>query len=443
MDIISKLRDEFNNKYANSSKIKNLVEKLENGDVEYGQAHEFAIELGEMLANVFKENLSVDMFPDGKISYGIADKILNETLGKNYDLISDYSRDIQTIINKKAGFNIKGVRAEKNQSRIDNMVKKVSDDDFENVQWMFDEPVKNFSQSIVDDTVKANADFQYKLGMQPKIIRKSTGHCCDWCEALVGEYDYPYEVPPDVYRRHRFCRCTVEYSPGGKKKQNVHTKKWTEIYKSDKIKKRIEMSQERKDENIRLKNIAYTKANELGYNPLSQEKVVDILRRDSDIWIENLTEEEKKAISKYTYNGKDKDGLNLFEKINGYLEGNYNPENEKEEIMILNYYSNIKNALLKNNLDSDIIVYRNDISPESLNKTMNKFLSTSVSQRGVIGGKPNVAIIVPKNSNGAYIERLSFDNFKKQREFLLNSETQLEFIDNLSGDMYIYKVKEE
>ncbi|MGP1411465.1 MAG: ADP-ribosyltransferase [Peptoanaerobacter stomatis] len=443
MDIISKLRDEFNNKYANSSKIKNLVEKLENGDVEYGQAHEFAIEVGEMLANVFKENLSVDMFPDGKISYGIADKILNETLGKNYDLISDYSRDIQTIINKKAGFNIKGVRAEKNQSRIDNMVKKVSDDNFENVQWMFDEPVKNFSQSIVDDTVKTNADFQYKLGMQPKIIRKSTGHCCDWCEALVGEYDYPYEVPPDVYRRHRFCRCTVEYYPGGKKKQNVHTKKWTEIYKSDKIKKRIEMSQERKDENIRLKNIAYTKANELGYNPLSQEKVVDILRRDSDIWIENLTEEEKKAISKYTYNGKDKDGLNLFEKINGYLEGNYNPENEKEEIMILNYYSNIKNALLKNNLDSDIIVYRNDISPESLNKTMNKFLSTSVSQRGVIGGKPNVAIIVPKNSNGAYIERLSFDNFKKQREFLLNSETQLEFIDNLSGDMYIYKVKEE
>lgn len=443
MDIISKLRDEFNNKYTNSSKIKNLVEKLENGDVEYGQAHEFAIELGEMLANVFKENLSVDMFPDGKMSYGIADKILNETLGKNYDLISDYSRDIQTIINKKAGFNIKGVRAEKNQSRIDNMVKKVSDDNFENVQWMFDEPVKNFSQSIVDDTVKANADFQYKLGIQPKIIRKSTGHCCDWCEALVGEYDYPYEVPPDVYRRHRFCRCTVEYSPGGKKKQNVHTKKWTEIYKSDKIKKRIEMSQERKDENIRLKNIAYTKANELGYNPLSQEKVVDILRRDSDIWIENLTEEEKKAISKYTYNGKDKDGLNLFEKINGYLEGNYNPENEKEEIMILNYYSNIKNALLKNNLDSDIIVYRNDISPESLNKTMNKFLSTSVSQRGVIGGKPNVAIIVPKNSNGAYIERLSFDNFKKQREFLLNSETQLEFIDNLSGDMYIYKVKEE
>lgn len=443
MYIISKLKEEFNNKYANNSKIRNLVKKLENGDVEYEQAHEFAIEVGEILANVFKENLSVDMFPDGKMSYGIADKIFNETLGKNYDLISDYSGDIQTIINKKAGFNIKGVRAEKNQSRIDNMVKKVSDDNFENVQWMFDEPVKNFSQSIVDDTVKANADFQYKLGIQPKIIRKSTGNCCDWCEALVGEYNYPDEVPPDVYRRHRFCRCTVEYSPGGKRIQNIHTKKWTEIDKSNKIKKRIEMSQIGKDDNIRLKNIAYIKANELGYNPLSQEKVVDILRRDSDIWIESLTEDEKKAISKYTYNGKDTDGLNLFEKINGYLEGNYNPENENEEIMILNYYSNIKNALLKNNLDSDIIVYRNDISPEFLNKTMNKFLSTSVSQRGVIGGKPNVAIIVPKNSNGAYIERLSFDSFKKQREFLLNSETQLEFIDNIGENMHIYKVKEE
>ena len=106
------------------------------------------------------------------------------------------------------------------------MAKKVSDDSFENVQWVFDEPIKNFTQSVVDDTVKANVDFQYKLGMQPKIIRKSTGNCCDWCEALVGEYDYPDEVPKDVYRRHKFCRCTVEHRPVGKKVgTNIHTKK--------------------------------------------------------------------------------------------------------------------------------------------------------------------------------------------------------------------------
>nr|DAS75252.1 MAG TPA: hypothetical protein [Caudoviricetes sp.] len=226
MDLISKLKSEFNNKYANNSKIRRLVDQLEKGDVEYEQAHQFAIEIGELLANIFKENLSEDMFPDKKMNYDVADKILNETLGKNYELVSDYSRDIQTIINKKAGFNLKGLKADKNQSRIDNMAKKISENEIENVQWMFDEPVKNFTQSIVDDTVKTNADFQYKLGMQPKIIRKSTGDCCEWCEELVGEYDYPYGVPPNVYKRHRFCRCTIEHRPAGAKKgTNIHTKR--------------------------------------------------------------------------------------------------------------------------------------------------------------------------------------------------------------------------
>lgn len=439
MDIISKLKLEFNKKYAKNSKIRDLVERLENGDAAYEQAHEFAIEVGEILANVFKENLSADMFPDGKISYSIADNILNETLGNNYNFVSDYSRDIQTIINKKAGFNIKGVKADKNQSRIDNMAKKVSDDSFENVQWVFDEPIKNFTQSVVDDTVKANADFQYKLGMQPKIIRKSTGNCCDWCEALVGEYDYPDEVPKDVYRRHKFCRCTVEHRPVGKKVgTNIHTKK---IMNSDEdIAARIRRYEKeiRISENNRIKNISTAKAIELGYKPLEQEKVVNILRKQSEKWIANLTEDEKRAIQKYTDNGIDKDGKKLFEKINGYLANKYNPINELEEKMLIKFIYQIDNALLKNELQSDIIVYRKDVSPKSIEGEINRFLSTSVTQKGVFGSSPNVAIIVPKGSKGGYVE--SFSNYKDQREYMLSYGATLKKINDFA-EFSIYKVE--
>lgn len=41
-----------------------------------------------------------------------------------------------------------------------------------------------------------------------------------------------------------------------------------------------------------------------------------------------------RAITQYTYNGKDKDGLRLFEKINGYLSGYYVPISTSESDML-------------------------------------------------------------------------------------------------------------
>ena len=53
------------------------------------------------------------------------------------------------------------------------------------------------------------------------------GKCCKWCGRLVGTYDYATvrNTGNDVFRRHKYCRCTVEFITNGKR-QNVHTKKW-------------------------------------------------------------------------------------------------------------------------------------------------------------------------------------------------------------------------
>jgi hypothetical protein len=64
--------------------------------------------------------------------------------------------------------------------------------------------------------------------MRPRIIRASVGGCCKWCNDVAGVYEYP-NVPKDVFRRHRYCRCIVEYDPGdGSKRKNVHTKRISE-----------------------------------------------------------------------------------------------------------------------------------------------------------------------------------------------------------------------
>ena len=176
-----------------------------------------------------------------------------------------------------------------------------------------------------------------------------------------------------------------------------------------------------------------------GYDPLKPSEVVNVLRDESKMWISKLTSDEIKAVSKYTYNGVDKDGLRLFEKINGALEGRYYPKNEKEEKILSEIISNIEQAILKNKLNHDIIVYRSDINPDSLEGTVKKFLSTSVTKNGVLGGHPNVAIIIPKGTNGAYVEAIAHDDFKKQREFLFNTNITLEKITNNGLDVFIVK----
>ena len=176
-----------------------------------------------------------------------------------------------------------------------------------------------------------------------------------------------------------------------------------------------------------------------GYSPLEHEKVVNVLREESKEWVNILTEDEKKAINKYTYNGVDSDGLRLFEKINGYLDGRYIAKDDKEEAMLSKFIMNIDKRLLKNKLKLDIIVYKKDIDFENLEGTIKKFISTSVTKKGVLGGSPNMDIIVTKGSNGAYVETIAHDEYKNQREFLLNKDTKLKKLGNNGLDVYVVK----
>ncbi len=78
------------------------------------------------------------------------------------------------------------------------------------------------------------------MGLKPKIIRRTTFKCCEWCDNLAGTYTYP-DVPSDVYRRHENCRCTVIYDPadGSKTVQDMRSKKWNENINEQKIKERL------------------------------------------------------------------------------------------------------------------------------------------------------------------------------------------------------------
>lgn len=239
-DLLELIQKEFDQQTYNSKKLKSAFELLKNKKATYLDVNSFAVEVGGILANVLNAQINVGVLPDGKMYFNIADRVLNSTMQKNHELISNFAGDVQTVLNHEAGLKIKGQIPAINQDRINGIVNRISSaEDFESVKWLLDEPLINFSQSVVDDAIKTNVDFQFEAGLQPKITRRVSGRACDWCKNLAGTYDYPFDIPDDLYRRHERCRCTVEYNPKDSRGvQNSHSKKWRAQKRQEKIEQR-------------------------------------------------------------------------------------------------------------------------------------------------------------------------------------------------------------
>lgn len=241
-DILQEVQDRFERDFGKSEIVRNAFAALKGKKATYKTANEFAIEVGEILSKALGASLIADKLPDGKMYYNIAQRLLSDVLGRNYEIISGYTRDVQKKLNTDAKISLKVQVPELNQDRIAGIVNRLaSEEKFEDVSWLFGEPIVNFSQSIIDDSIQKNAEFHYNSGLQPEIVRKSFFHCCDWCQEVQGSYKYP-RVPKDVYRRHQRCRCTVDYDPKSGKVKDIWSKIWRKTDESDKIEARKDIN---------------------------------------------------------------------------------------------------------------------------------------------------------------------------------------------------------
>ena len=176
------------------------------------------------------------------------------------------------------------------------------------------------------------------------------------------------------------------------------------------------------------------------FRAIPQDNVVDVLREDSETWIQSLTDKEKHAIKKYTYNSGDEKPNRFFERLNKMLRGDL-PENEK----LLEYADTISIALKKNKLKHDVIAYRNldiDLYSEfEVNDLIieNQFTSTSITKNAALNKPYKVLIYVPKGSNAAYIEKVS--KYPKQRELLLDKGTVFRVISKKENYVELQVIK--
>lgn len=227
-DLVGAVRRAFTRNCKSDTVISGIERTLKKNGVSYREAEEYAARLGELLAQAYQETITPDMLPDGKLDEAMAEELLRSLLTQNYQQAAEVAARVQTSLNRAAGIGMKGLIPEQREDRLTGLIQKAASyDSYEKASWVLDEPVVNYTQSAVEDTIEKNAGAHYRSGLHPKIKRISVGGCCKWCNSLAGTHDYP--VPREIYRRHERCRCLVLYDPGDGKIQDAHTKK---VYES-------------------------------------------------------------------------------------------------------------------------------------------------------------------------------------------------------------------
>jgi hypothetical protein len=306
--LLEEVQDNFGQEFVKSEVVDKALKTLEAKKATYANANDFAIEVGEILSKALTTSVTADKLPDGKMYYNIAKRLLEPVLQQNHELVADYSSKVQTVLNESAKISLVAQPVELNQDRIDGFIERFSrEDKFDNVKWLLGEPIVNFTQSIVDDSIKKNAEFHAKAGLQPKIVRKTAGRCCKWCQSLAGSYNYP-DVPKDVYRRHQNCRCTVDYKPGDGKKKNIWSKKVTADSKN-KREQRRQMNIDIRDNNRksdRIEYLEFAKKLDSKFVPVSLAKFQELKYNDVERYKElkdRVVWSEAKFPSEKSFNG--------------------------------------------------------------------------------------------------------------------------------------------
>lgn len=240
-DLLKKIQSDFSRIKGQNDRLTAIEKAAKEGKTTYKEVSEYAEGIGETLAKTYKANVTPKTVPD-KFTREVAEQILSDPMKNNFNIVSEVALQTQDALNQAAGLHLKAVQPTRNVDRVDGLIEKLTSyEKTEQALWLLNEPVVNATQSISDDFVQANAGFQYKAGLSPKIVRTDAGGCCEWCSRLAGTYNYSdvKKGGNDVFKRHERCRCLVTYEPGDGRRQDVHTKTWKGDADPERIEKRL------------------------------------------------------------------------------------------------------------------------------------------------------------------------------------------------------------
>lgn len=171
----------------------------------YKEAHAYALRVGTVTGQVLKKYQPEDL------AEWDLDDLIPGTLGLDHRMVSVACVEAQKNLNREAQIGILPQEPKFDGNRAFGLVEAVKKRG--EIGPLFYDQVTNFSQNVVDQAIRDNAEVQSGAGLHPKIVRTAEAHCCQYCDDLAGTYDYD-EVRATgnpVWTRHDNCRCMIEY----------------------------------------------------------------------------------------------------------------------------------------------------------------------------------------------------------------------------------------
>ena len=213
--------------------VKQIIRASEDGTATFEMAQNYALALGKVMGDTI--DITGVLSGEGYTVEYIAN-ILRPSLIGSYELSSEAAMMVQDSINKKHGINLKAVKPQLDNSRIDNMITEVYNKGYEEHKEAIQQQISNFNQSAVDSTIYSNADFLEHTGVTVRYTRIAESGACKWCRDLEGTYT-TFEAPDGFWGHHSNCKCIIKvddmFSTGT---VNYWTKKYDKAINEGKIK---------------------------------------------------------------------------------------------------------------------------------------------------------------------------------------------------------------
>lgn len=193
----------------NDRKARQLYELIQNKTGTYNTASEYAIRVGECLARILRKNAPFESIAEWDL-----ENLIPQALGLDHEYVVQACAQVQLPLNADAGLGINYVPPIFDGNRAYGLVAELRNNpEFVNIERTFYDQLVNFSQNVVDESIRVNANVLSNAGVQSKIVRHTEVGACAWCRAVAGTYEYAdvRRTRSDVWRRHENCRCTIDF----------------------------------------------------------------------------------------------------------------------------------------------------------------------------------------------------------------------------------------
>ena len=203
------IKAEFMTKVDSDKTVQACLRTIHDGRGTYETANRLAKRVGETLGKVLKSHEPIENIDEWDYV-----NLIPQSLGLNQQIIVDACRDVQNGLNKKNGFGIKYEEPKFDWNRINGLIDELRNNpEFKNIEKSFYDQLVNFSENIVDDSIRDNVGRLYRSGIRTMIVRQAEFRACEWCREVAGSYDYAEvrNTGNDVWRRHENCHCIIDY----------------------------------------------------------------------------------------------------------------------------------------------------------------------------------------------------------------------------------------